>query len=125
MDTNNHQALITVLTQVPKGPGAAQMKSIANGYNDTYAAYYLTASDSHVAFTFTPAGGQSVENPIFVIQYYTARTLPKISAGGNPVAVNTGNANSGAFVSINNATNELWVTLNGVYNTPTDIQISP
>ena len=40
------------------------MKTIANGYNDTYAAWYLSASSNQVAFTFTPAGGQPVDRPI-------------------------------------------------------------
>jgi hypothetical protein len=36
------------------------MKNIANGYNDSYAAYHLNASDNQVAFTFTPAVGTLV-----------------------------------------------------------------
>jgi hypothetical protein len=115
----------SLATEVPKGPGATQMKNIANGYNDSYAAYYLDVSNNQAAFTFNPAGGKPVRNPIFVIQNYTARQAPRITAGGNALAVNTGTADSGAFVSINAATNELWVTLNKTLSVPTDIHISP
>jgi hypothetical protein len=111
-----------LVTQVPKGPGASQTKTIANGYNDTYAAYYLTAIGNQVAFTFTPAGGTVVNSPIFVIQNYITQQLPTITVGGTPVAVNTG-AGAGAFVSLNVATRELWVTLNSTVQAETRIQI--
>jgi hypothetical protein len=115
----------SVVSQVPKGPGATEMKSIANGYNDTYAAWYLSASANQVAFTFTPAGGQPVRNPIFVIQNYTAAQLPKISAGGVSLSANNGAANAGTFVSLNTSTNELWVTLNQTVSAAIDVQIMP
>ncbi len=115
----------SVVAQVPKGPGAGQNKAIANGYNDTYAAYYLSASSNQVTFTFAPAGGTSVKSPVFVIQDYTAAQVPKITVGGNALTINTGDANSGAFVSINTAANELWVTLNTVLSAATDVQIMP
>jgi mannan endo-1,4-beta-mannosidase len=112
----------SLVTQVPKGPGANEMKDIANGYNDSYGAYYLSTSDNQVAFMFTPADSKSVKNPIFVIQNYTARHLPRISVGGDSVTVNTGTA-SGAFVSINTGAHELWVTLNTTVSAATDVQI--
>src|SRR5262249_16574295 len=31
----------SLVTQVAKGPGATQLKTITNGYNDSYTAYYL------------------------------------------------------------------------------------
>ena len=112
----------SLVTQVAKGPGATQMKNITNGYNDSYTAYYLNASDNQVAFTFTPAVGTLVKNPIFVVQNYTARQLPRITVDGNPITVNTG-ADAGAFVSLNPATNELWATLNATISTAIDVQI--
>ena len=63
-----------------------------------------------------------VKNPIFVIQNYAARQLPRISVDGNPIAVNTG-ADAGAFVSLNRATNELWATLNATIHTAIGVQI--
>ena len=112
----------SLVTQVAKGPGATQMKHITNGYNDSYAAYYLNASDNQVAFTFTPAVGTFVKNPIFVVQNYTTRQLPRITVNGNPITVNIG-ADAEAFVSLNLATNELWATLNATINTAIGIQI--
>ncbi|QSQ20098.1 cellulase family glycosylhydrolase [Pyxidicoccus parkwayensis] len=112
----------SLVTQVARGPGASQLKNITHGYNDTYAAYYLSASDNQVAFSFTPAIGTAVKNPIFVIQNYTTQRLPSITVDGNPVSVNTG-ADAGAFVSLNPATSELWVTLNATIQAPMGVQI--
>jgi len=114
----------SLVTQLPRGPGASGTKNIAQGYNDTYAAYYLSAAANQASFTFTPSPSTSVQNPIFVIQNYTGG-LPRISVAGAAVTFNTGAADSGAFVSLNTATNELWVTLNRTLNAPTAIQIGP
>ncbi|HZE10114.1 MAG TPA: hypothetical protein VE034_00865, partial [Burkholderiales bacterium] len=115
----------TLVTQVPRGPGAIQTKTIANGYNDTYAAYYLSAAANHVAFTFTPAVGKPVKNPMFVIQNWTLAEIPVLSVVGTPVTINDGTATSGAFVSFNQTTNELWITLNRTLNAATAITVSP
>ena len=98
------------------------MKNITNGYNDSYTAYYLNANDNQVAFTFTPAVGTFVKNPIFVVQNYTVQQLPTIAVDGHPITVNVG-ADAGAFVSLNLATNELWVTLNASIHTAMRVQI--
>lgn len=113
----------SLVTQVAKGPGASQMKTISNGYNDTYSAYYLNASNNQLGFSFTPAAGTVVRNPIFVVQNYTAQQQPAITVDGNPITVNTG-ASAGAFVSVNLATNELWVTLNASVDSATRVEIS-
>ncbi|MEI6126037.1 MAG: hypothetical protein WCQ99_05725 [Pseudomonadota bacterium] len=113
----------SLVTQAARGPGATQMKTITNGYNDTYTAYYLSAGQA--AFRFTPAGDKPVKNPIFVIQNYTALQLPKISADGSALSVNTGAADSETFVSINTSARELWVTLNKTLTAGTDIRITP
>lgn len=112
----------SLVTQVPKGPGASQMKTIANGYNDTYTAFYLNASDNQVGFTFTPAAGSVVKNPIFVIQNYSNQQLPTITVNDKQLTVNVG-ADAGAFVSLNPSDNELWITLNAPVDTATSIQI--
>lgn len=113
----------SLVTQAAKGPGATQMKPITNGYNDSYAAYYLKASDNQVAFTFTPAAGTSVKNPIFLVQNYSAGQLPRITVNDYPLTVNSG-ADAGAFVSLDPATNELWVTLNATIDTMMGVQIA-
>jgi hypothetical protein len=113
----------SLVMQVAKGPGATQLKNLTNGYNDSYTAYYLNANDNQVAFTFTPAVGTFVNNPIYVVQNYTAQQLPKITVDDNPITVNVG-ADAGAFVSLNLATNELWVTVNASIHTAIRVQIS-
>jgi hypothetical protein len=112
----------SLVTQVAKGPGATQLKNITNGYNDSYTAYYLNASDNQVAFTFTPAAGSLVKNPIFVVQNYATGQLPRITVNGNSITLNIG-AGADAFVSLNPATNELWTTLNTTVSTAISIQI--
>lgn len=112
----------TLVDKAPKGPGASEMKIIVSGYDDTYAAYRLAAANNAVAFTFTPAVGKPVEQPIFVIQNYTTSALPHIRIGGRPFTVNDG-AGSNAFVSINPAANELWITLNVRLSQSTSVSI--
>jgi hypothetical protein len=103
----------SLVMQAPRGPGASQMKTLINGYDDTYAAYVVRADQNRVGFTFAaPFGGPSVTDPVFVVQNYTGRALPKILVGGAEVSVNDGTADSGAFVSLNDAADELWVTVN-------------
>lgn len=99
-------------TQAPRGPGSAQLKNLVNGYNDTYAAYFIESIANGTTFTYTPAPALTVVKPIFVLRNYAAETLPFVSVNGVQRSVNTGDANSGAFVSLNTATDELWVTLN-------------
>jgi hypothetical protein len=114
-----------LVTQVPRGPGASQTKIIANGYNDTYAAYYLTAAANRVAFTFTPVLNKPVKNPVFVIQNWTLAEIPVLSVDGTTQTINDGSGGSGAFVSYNQTTSELWITLNRTLTAATTISVSP
>lgn len=115
----------SLVTRLPKGPDASEMKDITNGYNDTYATFYLTADENQVAFTFTPAEGRAVPHPIIVVQDYTADRSPEIKVAGAELGVNTGDGSSGAYVSLNAAADELWVTLNITLSAPTVIEITP
>ena len=115
----------SVVTAVPRGPGATQTKSIAGGYDDTYAVHTLAAAGNRVAFTFAPAAGKPVKNPIFRIQGYTAGAAPIVTVDGSAVAVNAGAASSGAFVSLDGAAGELWVTLNRTVTSAAAIAVGP
>jgi len=123
-------ASITQVTQgklaasAATGPGASSTKALQNGYNDSYAAYYLDSADDGAAFTFTPGAGKAVEKPIFVLQGVTVADEPKITVDGKPREVNTGDVDSGAFVSYRAGENELWVTLNETVSNKTVISIS-
>jgi hypothetical protein len=114
-------------TTAPAGPGATQTKPLVNGYNDTYAAYYLVPASGRVAFTFTPASSEPVDRPIFVLSGVTPTPtkLPVITVGGSPLTVNTGKASSGAFVSYRSETSELWVTINQTLGAAVPISIAP
>jgi hypothetical protein len=113
-------------TSAPAGPGATQSKALVNGYNDTYAAYYVVPAGGKVAFKFTtPAAGAPVDRPIFVLTGVTPTKLPVITVGGSPVTVNTGAADSGAFVSYRSDASELWITLNRTLGAAVSIAIAP
>lgn len=114
----------SAVTQAPRGPGAAQTKTLIGGYDDTYSVFRVTAAGNAAAFTFTPAGPDPVRSPIFIVQNVTSRKLPTITVNGAPITVNTGNATSGAYVSIDEATNELWVTLNRTVAAPLQLSIA-
>ena len=113
----------SVAMQAPKGPGASENKTLVNGYNDTYAAFYLNAVGDQVKFTLTPDVGAKIETPVFVIENFTSRSIPAILVNGAAVTVNTGTADAGAFVSINEAGNELWVTVNREITAATTVEI--
>jgi hypothetical protein len=115
----------SLVSEAPKGPGATETKTLSGGYDDTYAAWYLNASNDEVAFTFAPAAGRPVVNPMFVIRGYATPVVPQVSVGGVPVSVNTGAADSGAFVSLDTASSELWVTLNQTVSTAVDVHVAP
>lgn len=116
-------APFTLATQSPRGPGATDQKTLINGYNDTRTAFELIAFNNQSLFTFTPAAGKPVTSPILVIRNYTSGKLPKIAVGGATVTVNDGTANSGAFVSLNETDQELWVTINARISAATTIGI--
>ena len=63
-------------------------------------------------------------SPIFVVRGYTSSEIPSITVGGAALTVNTGAATSGAFVSLDVANQELWVTLNATISAATIVQIS-
>lgn len=111
-------------TELPRGPGASSTRQVVNGYNDSYAAFYLRAAQNRVTFKFAPTAGQPVERPIFVVQGYGA-ALPKVSVDGVAVTVNTGDMQSGAFVSLDQASKELWITLNRSVAAPIAVSIEP
>ncbi len=113
-----------LVQEAPKGPGAQSNKPLIAGYNDSYAAFYLRASDNQVAFTFVPAANKPVDRPIFVIQNYTG-SIPQVLAGGAPLEINLQAGESDAFVSYRASTKELWVTLNRVVDAALELSIRP
>jgi hypothetical protein len=82
----------------------------------------LDASGNQLSFVYTPAVGQPVRNPIFNVQNFTTGALPSLLVNGTSITINSGE-NSGAFVSLNAASNELWVTLNATVDNAVKIEI--
>jgi len=113
----------TLATQAPRGPGATDLKTLVNGYNDTRTAYEVIASGNQAAVTITPAAGKPVKAPIFVVRNYTSGKLPQVTIGGATATVNDGTATSGAFVSLDESASELWVTINKTISAATAITI--
>lgn len=114
-----------VATQAPRGPGASQTKALASGYDDTYAAYVVEAANNSVAFTFGPAAGKPVRDPIFIIRNYAAAKVPTITVNGAAVSVNTGATDAGAFVSRDADAHEVWITLNRNVETAINVTVAP
>lgn len=112
-----------VVNQVPRGAGAAQMKAVSEGYNDARAVYTLRATENKVSFEFTATAAAPVDKPIFVVQSYTSAALPRVLIDGAAVSVNDGTVDSGAFVSLDSATDELYVTVNRKISAATQIEI--
>lgn len=113
----------SLVSELPRGPLSSQLREVANGYNDTYATHHLRAAADGVSFTITP-GGVPLENPIFVIEGYTARRLPMISLNRVALSVNA-DVDTGAYVSLDEAANRLWVTINRTLSGSSTIEITP
>ena len=113
-----------LVDEAPRGPGATDPKALVSGYDDTYAVYRLRAAGDQVAFTFTPAAGQPVDRPIFVIDGYGAAAVPSVRVDGADRTVNTGADDSGAFVSLDPGGDRLWVTLNETVDAAVAVEIS-
>lgn len=113
----------SIATQAPRGPGAVQMKSLVNGYDDTYAAFRFNAVANRAAFTIFPAAGRTIEHPIIILSNYSGTKLPTIRFAGATLSLNDGTSASGAFVSRNSMTNELWITINANIAQSTAISI--
>lgn len=112
-----------VVSTRPRGAGTEATKTVANGYDDTYAAFFIRATADGAAFTFSPAAGKPVDRPIFVLEDYSAKALPIVEVDGTAVTVNSGDASSGAFASIDGESQTLWVTLNRTISADAAIRI--
>lgn len=113
----------SLVSEAPRGPLSNQMRPIVNGYDDTYAVHRLRAVDGGVAFTFTP-GAAAVTKPMFLIESYAGRHVPAVTLNGETLAVNTG-ADAGAYASLDERQQRLWVTLNRTVSEPAVLRIEP
>jgi hypothetical protein len=96
----------------------------SQGYDDGYTVFALQAADNRVAFTFVPGPGKPVTRPIFRISGYQPVQEPDVRVDGTVALVNTGQPDSGAFVSLDLERKELWVTLNRTLTAATQIEIN-
>jgi hypothetical protein len=126
---NMAQALLTastgtVITSGPAGAGLAS--SVANnvtyipaGYNHVYATWEVNASSNQAVATLTPMAGAPIENPVFVINNFTAASFSNICIN-NTTAV----ANTDYFATIDLANSKAWVTLNRTISSATTLKIN-
>lgn len=112
----------SLVNTLPVGPLSQQMRTVQYGYDDTYAVHHIRA-DGGAVFTFNP-GGSGVRAPIFVVENYVARTVPKVWLGDVELTTN-GDSASGAFLSLDEAGNRLWITLNRMIASPAIIRVEP
>jgi len=92
------------------------------GYNPTYAVWEITATAAGaVNATLTPATGQSIDHPIFLVDGYTSSKMP--------VAISVGNAlmNQGVdyYATLDTVNHQLWITANRLVTGPMNLVVQP
>jgi hypothetical protein len=114
----------TVVTSGPAGVGLAS--NVANnvtympaGYNHVYATWEVNAAGNQAVVTLTPMAGAPIENPVFVINNFTAASFSNVCINST-----TAIANTDYFATIDIANSKAWVTLNRTISTPTILKIN-
>ncbi len=111
----------TVVTRGPAGVGNAASTSLSYipaGYNATYAAWEVTASQNTVVTTLAPANGASLRQTLFIVDGYTSSEMPTISietASQTPV---------GYYATLDAAKQRLWITPQSPLSSSTTLQVT-
>jgi hypothetical protein len=111
----------SVVTLGPAGIGRADSVIYAPaGYNHIYSTWNVQADDSDQAtFNLNVTQG-SLTNPVVVVHNYSAAAAPAtILINGTPKT-----ADVDYFASLDNANNQLWLTLKGSFSANTAISIA-
>ena len=108
----------TAATSGPAGVGNAASASIIYtpaGYNPTYAAWEIQAAQNSVSAALNPAANTTLNQPVFIIDGYTAAEPPTIS-------VNGASGSGQGYVTLDTANQRVWVTLNGSFSSTVNFQ---
>ena len=101
----------TVITSGPKGVGNAASTPFTYspaGYNPVYATWEIYSNQNAISATLTPAGGNSLSDPVFVVDNYGLSVNPTAIYFNGVQAVQ----NTDYFVSVDPAEQKLWITVN-------------
>lgn len=112
----------TVRTSGPKGVGNAENVTapyIPAGYNRTYATWEVDAAGNAVDATLTPAAGQPLDHPIFVVNNYTAAQLPANISVGAGLAT----PEADYFATLDTAKQRIWITVNRSSAGPINLKV--
>jgi hypothetical protein len=77
------------------------------GYDPVYAVWKLAAASNAVTATLTPAAGP-ITQPVFHVTGFNAAQLSSVTLNGTTLT-----ADQGYFATVDAASHELWLTLNG------------
>jgi hypothetical protein len=81
------------------------------GFDQVYRTFNFIASNNIAEGTLVVQPGQSLKNPTFVIENYTANANPEVYL--NTIRQNDG---SGCWISIDTAAHRAWVTFNAAFS---------
>ncbi len=100
---------------------AAAIQYTPAGYNPTYATWEIDASGNAVNAILTPAAGQPLVNPVFVVNNYTLGKLPA------SIAVGAGHTVAGTdyFATVDTAGQRLWITVNRSISGALNLVVTP
>jgi hypothetical protein len=114
----------TVITSGPAGVGLASnvannVTYVPSGYNHVYATWEVNAASNIATATLTPAALAPIENPVFVINNFTAGSLGTVCIN-NVAATN----NTDYFATIDASNSKAWITLNRTITAPTTLKVN-
>jgi hypothetical protein len=114
----------TVRLSGPAGVGLANSTDnnvfyVPQGYNHIYSTWEADADANAVDLMFTPAMNAPIENPIFVINNFSASALNQIKID-NTIAME----DKDYFATIDQANSRVWITLNKNVSNPVRLQVT-
>ena len=114
----------TVKTSGPVGVGNAAAATITYtpaGYNPIYSTWEITAAGNAADATLTPAAGQALDHPVFVVNGYTLAQLPASISVGAGLAT----PDLDYFLTLDTASQRLWITVNRIVSSPVNLKVTP
>ena len=119
------QATLTVSNGTAAASGPAGVGNSADatipftpvGYNPTYAAWEITAAQNSVYAVLTPATGDTLNYPVFIIDGYTDTQLPSISLNGISAP------GSNYYVTLDSVSQRLWITVNESFSSAVNFRV--
>src|SRR5438105_5842856 len=114
----------TVKISGPAGVGAADNKPITYappGYNPIFSTWEVVAAANAVDATLTPAAGKALDQPVFVVNRYTAAQLPATISVGAGLAT----PDVDYFATLDTTGQRLWITVNRSADSAINLKVVP